>query len=398
MDFFAENIDMEQSLSRQWDTLNGSATPLIAAAIRGLRVRVETLLDHGASVTAVDSSRKTALHHSAYFGHPGVTTILLGAGAVVDEVDGDGITAFIWAATQGWCEVIMRVLLAAGADVNHRPTDGKTALWRATCNRHLGAVKMCIKAGANPVWTHTDPITFPLDLASEKGHTEIMTVLLDAGVVDNGDTLRTAISAANIEVVQLLLGHRADDISTYLSGAKSDGTNHWSPLLCCFRPPSPKPSSIRMLRLLLDAGADTRLYCKMKLSDNRVKVVYNIFDFVDIRLSDKQVGRVTGGEKLCALKAMNRLLKQKEAVLAVSWRWPSFAVARAGERWTASRSAAGPRAPDFSAAVSSADAADAAAVAGAARGGVAGVQTTRMMLLLRSRAARRGVVVRAMFR
>jgi hypothetical protein len=74
--------------------------------------------------------------------------MLLAAGAAVDRENNLGETALFAAAGGGHDEVV-RALLAAGADINHRRRDGgSTALRLAAERGHTGTVQLLIKAGA----------------------------------------------------------------------------------------------------------------------------------------------------------------------------------------------------------------------------------------------------------
>jgi ankyrin repeat protein len=76
-----------------------------------------------------------------------VVSLLLSAGAQVNQQASQGMTALMVASIVGW-EAGMLLLLEAGADVAAREADGVTALHWAVKQDHLGPVKLLVAAGA----------------------------------------------------------------------------------------------------------------------------------------------------------------------------------------------------------------------------------------------------------
>lgn len=91
---------------------------------------IETLLDHGISINAVDKAGTPALVLvSECSDPPKATLLLLAHGANVNARDRDGRTALMWAVTKGQLDTA-RVLLAHGADKAARDSKGRTAMDR----------------------------------------------------------------------------------------------------------------------------------------------------------------------------------------------------------------------------------------------------------------------------
>lgn len=119
--------------------------------------------------------------------------VLLEAGASVNAVDSDGVSALMWAAgseaagddkhkkgllesaNKGHVEVV-RLLLRYKAEPDMRDKDGITALMFACYHGHLGAVKALLNAGSNADFRSKEKKT-ALQLAKSSGHYEIARVI-----------------------------------------------------------------------------------------------------------------------------------------------------------------------------------------------------------------------------
>jgi len=91
--------------------------------------RVSELIELGwpGSVEARTGQGTTPLLCASYCGHAGIVKLLLAAGADVNAADDTGWTALIWACYHGRLESA-RLLVAAKALVNVRGNDGYTPL------------------------------------------------------------------------------------------------------------------------------------------------------------------------------------------------------------------------------------------------------------------------------
>ena len=76
-------------------------------------------------------------------------TVLLDAGANINDADYRGATPIMWAANRRHLEAL-RLLVSRGADVNAQDSlDGHTALMYA-CEATLDVVEFLVKSGADP--------------------------------------------------------------------------------------------------------------------------------------------------------------------------------------------------------------------------------------------------------
>ena len=134
----------------------------------------------------------TPLHLAAAGNNPRVVTVILGAGADIDQANQWGHTPLLRAAAFNEPPVIA-TLLAAGADINARDDNGWTVLhWAAALNR-LGALETLLSAGGNVNARTGDGRTLLHTAVANEESPAIIEVLLTAGLDleardDDGDT------------------------------------------------------------------------------------------------------------------------------------------------------------------------------------------------------------------
>ena len=191
---------------------------LHAAAARGDAAEIERLIAAGQNPNAQDSNSRTPLHVAAHFGHRAAAQALIKGGAnpnaldaqkydivtiaaVTDDVpmlklalaggaDPKAITspyvgtALIAAAHLGHAEVV-RVLIAAGAPLDHINNLGWTALMESIVlgnggKAHTETLEALVKAGAKLNIADRQGVT-PLGHARSRGYTEMVRTLEAAG-------------------------------------------------------------------------------------------------------------------------------------------------------------------------------------------------------------------------
>ncbi|MFC1854950.1 ankyrin repeat domain-containing protein [Thermodesulfobacteriota bacterium] len=107
---------------------------------------------------------------------------LIDDGCDVESFHKSGLTALMYGVLIGHTPII-KLLIANGADVNARPTNGETVLMRSARTAQsvrTDLVKLLIGHGAD-VNAKTKDGETALSIAKEKGHDEIIKLLKDAG-------------------------------------------------------------------------------------------------------------------------------------------------------------------------------------------------------------------------
>ncbi|MCX6770514.1 MAG: ankyrin repeat domain-containing protein [Candidatus Micrarchaeota archaeon] len=153
-------------------------TALMFAAQKGNQDAVRYLIDNGADVNAKDDTGPVLLYANAE-----ITKILIEAGADVNAGDWrDQRTILIHAAYDRDVEK-MRLLIAAGANVNAMSTSGETALSRAVSYHQdspVEVVKLLIANGAGLEIRDKNGIT-ALMYAGMNGQIDSVKLLIEAG-------------------------------------------------------------------------------------------------------------------------------------------------------------------------------------------------------------------------
>lgn len=153
--------------------------PLHVAAENGRVIVVKLLLKHGAEVNAPDKANRTAIERAVLAGRTQIADLLLRQGAKLNVN-----TLLLDAARQGVQDRdVVRWLIAKGADIEFRGTDGDTALLAAIRLDNHRLVRHLIDQGAN-VNVQDAEGTSALALARELGFGEIARWLRRYGAAD----------------------------------------------------------------------------------------------------------------------------------------------------------------------------------------------------------------------
>jgi ankyrin repeat protein len=153
--------------------------PLHNAVVMSHTDIVALLLKAGASVDAKDRMGRTPLNHFAASGGSDIeiAKALMAAGANPDNEDMDHWTALNYVARYTGNAELAKVLITAGADINHPKDNGETPVGSATFHGHHDLARFLIAAGADvnkPLKDGTSPLAQTTDPAMRQ-------LLIEAG-------------------------------------------------------------------------------------------------------------------------------------------------------------------------------------------------------------------------
>ena len=230
------------------DEKRKNRTPLLVASTLGKLDMVKMLVRSGAEVRATAKDGDTCLSLAAYFGHTKTVRYLAGLPEVeVNHKGMDKHTALFCAVHQKHAEVV-EVLIDAGADVEGKDDSG--SLLQLACKKgNTAIVKMLVEAGAEVRVTDNERTTC-LILASANGHTETVRYLaglkdVDVNHADDEDStaLYSAVDKGHVDVVQVLIDAGAD--------VEAEDDVGSSPLhVAC------KNGKLAIVKMLIEAGAE----------------------------------------------------------------------------------------------------------------------------------------------
>jgi len=202
---------------------------LLKSCGKGDTATVKALLDsHKFDLSCMDDEGNTPLHWAAVGGHVDICKMLLDHGADEEVKSRDGFTPMHSVAQEDHKDVL-KLLLDRGAkvDVPNGEDNNNTTLHYAACWGAVQCCKLLLASGAAVDAKALDRST-PLSFASEKGHTAIARMLIEAGATlegkndpeEKGGATPLLLAAHNgqIEVVKLLLEKKANILEKTIDG------------------------------------------------------------------------------------------------------------------------------------------------------------------------------------
>lgn len=271
----------------------GDCTPLMEAASAGHVDIVKLLLEYGADANAQSSAGNTPLMYACNGGHEEIVKILLEQGANIEDHNENGHTPLMEAASSGHVNIakilldkgaginthsnefkesaltlacykghleMVKFLLEAGADHEHKTDEMHTALMEASMDGHVEVARLLLDHGAQ-VNMPADSFESPLTLAACGGHVKLASLLIERGanieeVNDEGYTpLMEAAREGHEEMVALLLAQGAN------INAQTEETQETALTLACCG------GFLEVARFLIEVGADIELGCSTPLME-----------------------------------------------------------------------------------------------------------------------------------
>jgi ankyrin repeat protein len=207
--------DGEQLLSstrkRRIREQNRLVEKFISMATAGNLDEVRLSLEAGVEIDEFCATGHNALMAAAYYGHQPVVRVLLEAGANPNLLsDGDdglgyGMSALMFVASSFFAsnrDIIAKMLIAGGADVDLQSEKGKTAIMFAATSGsgYRACVEILVAAGAN------------LNLRDDRGHTVLTLVAAAENYPMFNLLLQAGASTDGLESIQLIQAARTGDV------------------------------------------------------------------------------------------------------------------------------------------------------------------------------------------
>ena len=110
---------------------------------------LQLLIDSGTNINKKNKFDNTPLIYAAQYNTLEIVSFLISNGAEVNILDSAGDVPLLAAALENHDPQVITILLKAGADINHKNNDGKTAVLLAAEYNNIEVIKTLIEAGAD---------------------------------------------------------------------------------------------------------------------------------------------------------------------------------------------------------------------------------------------------------
>lgn len=332
------------------------------------------LVKSGCRMDYADPQGRTLLHITSQSkedhevtGRLNVAQMFIREGADVNAIDAVGDTPFHIAAVCGRV-ALMGLYIRHGANIDARGQNGATPLMAAVVHSQLTSVQFLHREGANALLpilesaSRNGKTVLPLEKgaqrgcfdvvhelvklfgitgcggpsggvgaltdAADHGHVDIMTLLLDAGVIDTGEALFVTNANGNHAAMKLLVQRRWGD-SEYLDGAGCvDNWLNGSNLPFAQTPLARNvnfciPSSPRFVQLLIEAGATIKYGTGLGKYQamNNLPLIGRMNQILDAKTTGTD--QPATQDQLYTQEALRRVLLRADAVTSTYWAWPS---------------------------------------------------------------------------
>ncbi|KAK1761742.1 ankyrin repeat-containing domain protein [Phialemonium atrogriseum] len=239
---YAANWSTEQINSAMAAAASGGHTIMVTALPQVAENRSEP--SHGPDLdracleaarrgfTDIDAKGMTPLHYAACGGHLDTVRYLLLEGADANQLNNAGRTS-LFCATENGNDGIVTLLAEKGVSAKATNSEGHTSLQLAARDGNLDVVQKLLHfepadrpaaRGSSPTLAMT-----PLHFAAQRGHSEIVRLLLRDAAADDGDSIsRTPLSyaceAGRLSAVKTLLARNVDASKPEVDVNSRDGS------------------------------------------------------------------------------------------------------------------------------------------------------------------------------